>query len=166
LYLIESLKILKEKTTKTNSDIEKDILLLIAGKRFEGIADTLPFKYLYLGLLDNTIGIASAYQAADVFVCPSVEDSGPMMINQSIMCGTPVVSFEMGVTLDLVETGKTGYRAKIKDTVDMAQGIYNILTLDSDKYKQLSKNCRELALSLYSPEVHLEQIMKILEYEN
>lgn len=163
MYLIESLKILMEKITSASHDIEKDILLLIAGDRFEGIADSLYFKYLYLGLLDNTSGIASAFQAADVFVCPSVEDSGPMMINQSIMCGTPVVSFEMGVALDLVETGKTGYRAKIKDSTDMAQGIYDILTLDSGNYKRLSNNCREWALRFCSPEVYMEQIWNIIE---
>jgi glycosyltransferase involved in cell wall biosynthesis len=162
-YLIESLKILKEKTTSTNPEIEKDILLLIAGDRFEGIADSLSFRYLYLGLLNNTFGIASAFQAADVFVCPSVEDSGPMMINQSIMCGTPVVSFEMGVALDLVETGKTGYKAKIKDSFDMAQGIYDILTLDSEKYNDLSNNCRDRALRLCSPEVHIGQIWNIIK---
>jgi glycosyltransferase involved in cell wall biosynthesis len=138
LYLIESLKILKEITKKTNPELEKNILLLIAGERSEGIAGSLPFESLYLGLLNNTFGIASAFQAADIFVCPSIEDSGPMMINQSIMCGTPVVSFEMGVALDLVKNGETGYRAKIKDSVDLAQGIYNILTLESDKYKVLS----------------------------
>lgn len=163
LYLIESLKILKEKTKATNPDLEKYIFLLIAGEKFEGIADTLPYESLYLGLVDNIFGIASVFQAADVFVCPSVEDSGPMMINQSIMCGTPVVSFEMGVALDLVETGKTGYRAKIKDSDDMAQGIYNILTMDPEKYNQLSQNCTELALKLCSPEVQISKIEMIIE---
>ncbi|HEY5124202.1 MAG TPA: glycosyltransferase [Ignavibacteria bacterium] len=90
-------------------------MLLIAEREIEAIADSLPFEYLYLGYVDNTFGIASAFQAADVFVCPSIEDSGPIMINQSIMCGTPVVVFEMGVATDLVETGITGFRAKNKD---------------------------------------------------
>jgi glycosyltransferase involved in cell wall biosynthesis len=113
-------------------------------------------------MVNNTYGIASAYQAADVYVCPSIEDSGPMMINQSIMCGTPVVSFEMGVALDLVVTGKTGYRAKLKDTGDMAKGILDILTLDEDNYKIMSVNCRELALKLCSPDVQSEKIENIL----
>jgi len=162
LYLIESLKILKEKIKVTNPDLGENILLLIAGERFEGIAGSLPFESHYLGLVDNTFGIASAFQAADVFVCPSVEDSGPMMINQSIMCGTPVVSYEMGVALDLIETGKTGYRAKIKDSADMAQGIYDILTLDSEKYNELSQNCSKLGLELCSPEVQLDKIEMLI----
>ena len=161
-YLIESLKILKEIIKKNNPELEKNILLLIAGERPEGITGSLPFESLYLGLLNNTIGIASAFQAADIFVCPSIEDSGPMMINQSIMCGTPVVSFEMGVALDLVINGETGYRAKIKDSVDLAQGIYNILTLESDQYKILSNNCRDRAMQLCSPDVQMENLEKII----
>lgn len=161
-YLIESLNKLKEIIKNTESDLGNNILLLVAGKGFKSIVDLLPFESHYLGYLDNNYGIASAYQVADVFLCPSIEDSGPMMINQSIMCGTPVVSFEMGVSLDLVINGKTGYRGKIKESADMAQGIYNILTMNSDKYKQLSHNCRELALKLYSPDVQIKQLEKIM----
>ena len=108
-----------------------------------------------MGLLDNTYGIASAYQIADIFICPSIEDSGPTMINQSIMCGTPVVSFEMGVSPDLVITGKTGYMAKLKDSKDLAQGIFEILSLTDDNFNEMSDNCRKLALKVCSPEVQI-----------
>jgi glycosyltransferase involved in cell wall biosynthesis len=154
LYLLECFNILKDLIK--NTTLENDIILLIAGSNIEGIADNLPFDYHYLGLVDNTFGIASAYQLADVFICPSVEDSGPTMINQSIMCGTPVISFEMGVALDLVITGETGYRAKMKDSKDLAQGLYKILTLSDDSYRDLSNNCRELALKVCSPKVQIE----------
>ena len=154
VYLLESLKILKGKIRDT--PLEENILLLIAGKNIDGIIDSLPFDFHYLGLVDNTYGIALAYQLADVFLCPSVEDSGPTMINQSVMSGTPVISFEMGVALDLVINGKTGYRAKMKDSEDMAHGLFEILSLSEDSYIELSNNCRELALKVCSPEVQTE----------
>ncbi len=128
-FLIESLHKLKELISRSESDLGDKILLLIAGRGFDAIVGALPFESHYLGYLDNSYGIATAYQSSDVFLCPSIEDSGPMMINQSIMCGTPVVSFEMGVSLDLVITGETGYRARLKDSGDLAQGIFNILNL-------------------------------------
>jgi len=161
-YLLESLAILREHLL-TSSRIKDSIFLLIAGNGFDKIKDLLPFEYLNLGLLDNTYGIASTYQAADIFVCPSVEDSGPSLINQSLMCGTPVAAFEMGVAFDLVVTGKTGYLAKIRDSSDLAQGIYNILTLNDIEYKKLSENCRELALELCSPEVQIEKFEQIIK---
>jgi len=165
-YLIESLNILSKLIKETNNNIGKNILLLIAGINFETIADSLPFDYRYLGFLNNDHEIASVYQAADVFICPSIEDSGPMMINQSIMCGTPVVSFEMGVSLDLVITGETGYRATLKDSNDMAQGLYNILSLNQYDYKELSIKCREHALKLCTPQARMEILNNLINAES
>jgi glycosyltransferase involved in cell wall biosynthesis len=45
------------------------------------------------------------------------------MINESIMCGTPVVSFRMGVAEDLIINGETGYIVKLKNIRDLANGI-------------------------------------------
>jgi len=162
-FLIESLNKLNELIKSTDSDLENNILLLIAGESFDGIVDYLPFEFLYLGYINNNFEIASAYQVSDVFICPSIEDSGPTMINQSLMSGTPVVSFEMGVSLDLVISGETGYRAKIKDSNDMAKGIYKIITMNSDDYNKLSTRCRELALKLCSPEARIEILENLIK---
>jgi glycosyltransferase involved in cell wall biosynthesis len=153
LYLLESLKIFKKEIS--NTPIENEILLLIAGREIGGIKDDLPFEYHYLGMLDNT-GIAAAYRLADVFLCPSIEDSGPTMINQAIVSGTPVISFEMGVALDLVITGKTGYRAKIRDSYDLAKGLYNVLSMTDENFNELSKNCRELGRKYCEPETQIK----------
>ena len=90
-----------------------------------------------------------AYQAADVFVCPTLEDSGPTMINQAIMCGTPVVSFETGIGGDLVHTGKTGYRAKHNDSYDLATGINNLLNLSVSELQLLRDSSRNFVLNEY-----------------
>jgi len=136
-YLIEALEILAKQTKQDN------IIILVAGKNIGEL--NIPFKYKYLGYLKNEEELAKAYQASDLFVCPSLEDSGPMMINQAVMSGRPVVSFDMGVAPDLVHTGKTGYRAKLKDTTDFARGIEMILNLSEDQWIEMSKNCRKLA---------------------
>ena len=164
-YLLEAFKILKDLLIM-DSELKNKIFLLIAGNEFDKIKDYLPFEYHSMGMVDNTYGIASAYQAADIFVCPSIEDSGPTMINQSIMCGTPVVCFEMGVALDLVFNGKTGYCAKLKDSKDLAQGMYNILSLPACEYEIMQNNCRQLALDLFQPAVNINNWIQILNSKN
>lgn len=159
-YLIESLMILKKDFNRTSDNL----LLLVAGSS-NILFDSLPFEIMHLGFLANNEQLASAYQAADIFVCPSIEDAGPMMINQSIMTGTPVVSFEMGVALDLVISGKTGYRAKLRDSFDLAKGINSILELDHVAYQEMCSNCRELGLKLYHPNVVKEQFNKLFNKE-
>jgi glycosyltransferase involved in cell wall biosynthesis len=162
-YLLDSLKILKEKSAGTC--LENNLMLLIAGRQIESITDLLPFPFHYMGFVDNTYGIASAYQAADIFLCPSLEDSGPSMINQSLMCGTPVVSFEMGVSLDLVINGSTGYLAKLGDCCDLAQGLINVLSLDVFTGEKYSANCRKLALQLCAPDVQMREIEKVIGFQ-
>lgn len=112
----------------------------------------MPLDFICLDFLKGDRALATAYRAADVFVCPSIEDSGPMMINESLMCGTPVVAFEMGVAPDLVIMGETGYRARLGDCADLARGLKELLfSLDEDA-RRMSRNCRELGLRLLHPD--------------
>jgi glycosyltransferase involved in cell wall biosynthesis len=155
-YLVEALKLIY------NQQKDMDILLLVAGKHFEYIKDDLFFEYKYLGVLENNEQLASAYKVSDVFVSPSIEDAGPLMINQSIMSGTPVVSFEMGVASDLIVNGKTGYVAELQNTNDLAKGIIDIILLGKQKQQTMSKNCRKLALECLTQDVFVNKFEKIL----
>lgn len=156
--LIEALNILNKQLSDVNKN---NIHLAIAGKESVKFIKYLPFTYTLLGYLSHT-ELPKAFQAADVFVSASIEDSGPMMINQSIMCGIPVVSFEMGVALDLVITGETGYRAKLKDSNDLANGIKEILELNESEYKIMCANCRKLGLELCHPHKNVSKLLEII----
>ncbi|MEO6488419.1 MAG: glycosyltransferase [Ferruginibacter sp.] len=164
-YLLEALLIL-EKMLSNDPALKSKIVLLIAGLEVDKIKNQLPFPNIDLGMLDNNYGIASAYQAADIFACPSVEDAGPSMINQSIMAGTPVVSFAQGVSLDIVTTGVTGYRAKLKDSHDLARGMYSILSMNEAELAKMKKNCRDMAMDLFHPEVSTNKWLTILNTSN
>jgi glycosyltransferase involved in cell wall biosynthesis len=149
--------------TIVNSNREKhDFLLLLAGKEgfehFRNIGITVK----ELGYL-NEENLIKAYQAADFTVSPSLEDSGPMMVNQSVMCGTPMVTFNTGVAMDLIHTGETGYIAKLFDTADLAAGIKYMLSLSDDELNKISANCRNFALANITPAVYAEKLLHILK---
>lgn len=152
-YLKESLEILANQP-----NFDKENILIVTAGNISLIESFLKntFQHNHLGFLNGDESLATAYQVADLFVCPSIEDSGPMMINEAIMCGTPVVSFEMGVALDLVHTGKTGYRAELKNSEDLAKGISYVLNLSCDQAQKMSEQCRKLGLELCSPLVQFE----------
>ncbi len=156
-YLLDSLTALREKVQKD------EVLLFIAGKKAGDIIKDLPFKYIYAGELKSDEALCNAYCASDVFACPSIEDSGPMMINESILCGTPVVAFDnVGVANDLVETGKTGYRAILKDAIDFAKGLYYILNLNETDYLNMRKNCEIFGKEIMSKELFYNNNLKEL----
>lgn len=125
-----------------------DILLLVVGLNGHEIVKNLPFESRYLGQVHDQLMMALAYQAADIFVCPSLADSGPMMIPEAMLCGTPVVAFDTGGAPDWIETGKTGYLARLGDTTDLANGIRFLLSADR---QAMGSNARELAERLHDP---------------
>lgn len=138
-----------------------NIHLVIAGKNNHGMISDLPFGHTFLGFLDHSM-LALAFQATDVFVCPSIEDSGPMMINQSIMCGTPVACFEMGIAVDLVHNGVTGYRAKTGDCDDLAIGLKGLLEMSLEGKDEMSSNCVEISQKMLQPDVIAKKFSEII----
>jgi len=157
-YFLEAVRILEK--GENNKD---NIIIVSAGDiTVQKSLQRTAFRHVHLGFL-NGGELVRAYQAADVFVCPSVEDSGPMMINESIMCGTPVVAFEMGVSVDLVHTGVTGYRATLMDSGDLARGILQILNLDLTDAQKMSSNCRDFGMRLSSDEVQVDGFMHLFD---
>jgi glycosyltransferase involved in cell wall biosynthesis len=129
----------------------KNIFLIIAGNNIKAIEKDIPFEYKYLGFLPHD-GFAKAIRSVHLFICPSIEDYGPMVINQSFMSGTPVVAFDMGVASEIIHTGITGYRAKLGDVEDLTKGIKYVLDLNAEKWQSMSDNCRALALNEFSVE--------------
>ena len=127
--------------------VQTDNVVYVAAGRTEGLM--LPDNTIAVGYL-NEIQLIQMYQMADVYVCASLADAGPMMVNQSLLCGTPVVAFPVGVSLVLVQTGKTGYQAKYGDSIDLAKGIDAILSLSKKEWKQMSANCRKLGVDTYA----------------
>ena len=105
------------------------------------------YRIVNLGFV-NYNKLALAYQAADVFLCPTIEDSGPIMVNQSLMCGTPVVAFKMGVSLDLVVDGKTGYLAELGDSKGLCDGIVKILSVPPTDRAEFNRECELMAKRL------------------
>lgn len=124
----------------------KDFIVAIAGNQRTPIQIE---RARILGYLTEE-ELIEAYQFSDVFVCPSIADAGPLMVKQACLCGTPIVAFPVGVSVDLVRTGETGYLAAYKNVDDLARGIDSVLSLSEEKWKVMSDNCREKGLKLCS----------------
>lgn len=157
-YLIEGVNKFSHKLTKNE---RRQVLLMSVGKDFEKI------RPLFMGLDTLNLGYVSKeelptlYSLADVFLCSSVNDAGPMMVDQAICCGTPVVGFEMGACLDAVKDKGTGYCAKLKDTEDFADGIFSLYKLTDEQREKISDTCVKLAQETYSYKAATERIIGV-----
>ena len=93
-----------------------------------------------------------AYQATDIYVGTSLEDAGPMMVSDSLACGTPVVGFKTGFFDDeeIVIDGVSGYGVEMKDVNMLAERIKDIICLSVEEYRVISENCRKIAINKLS----------------
>jgi glycosyltransferase involved in cell wall biosynthesis len=147
--LVEALGQLRQKLDPERLK-DSPVMLLTAGTGANFASRLqLAFPHHHLGLLGDDRSLALAYSAADLFVSPSIEDAGPMMVNESLACGTPVVAYAIGTAADQVETGATGWLAPLGDTGELAHGLARIL--DSSDPEGLRVRSREVAVAAYSP---------------
>jgi glycosyltransferase involved in cell wall biosynthesis len=132
----------------------ENVVLLSAGRR-GGERRAFPFPVVHLGFIRDDLTLALAYQAADIFVNPTIEDAGPMMISEAMMCGVPVVSFDTGGAADVVRPGETGYLAKAGDSIDLGRGICSLV--ESGERERMGQAAHRFCAARHSPRVVAEQ---------
>ncbi|TXE08454.1 glycosyltransferase [Gelidibacter salicanalis] len=147
--------------SQTIKDGEITIVSIGNGKLEDVLPDT-KFNMVNLGYIADYGKLSEIYNLADVFVTTTIQDSGPMMVNQSIGCGTPVVCFDIGVARDIVINGKTGFRAELYNAQQIAEGINYFYELEVEDMKIVRESCVVLAQETYAREVSANAILKII----
>ena len=130
-------------------DRQDDLLFLIAGSEGEEIAAQLAVPAMVMGYVSPD-RMMDLYNAADLFVTPSLQENLPNTIMEAMACGTPCVGFDIGGIPEMIGHGQTGYVAKYKDAADLAVGIEKVL-YEWDG-ATMSANCREFVLDNYAEE--------------
>ena len=120
----------------------------ILGGHAEEVASRLALPSYPLGYVSDPQRIVSVYNAADVFVLPSLEDNLPNTLMEAMACGVPCVSFRVGGIPEMIDHQSNGYVAQPCDANDLAQGIHYVLA-EAD-YDELSHECVKKVARCYS----------------
>ncbi len=150
--LVEALKILLAKY----QGIKEKTELLIYGTASEAEINILPVKVNSFGRITETQHLVECYNAADVFVAPSLEDNLPNTVMESLACGIPVVAFNIGGMPDMIEHKINGYLAEPFLADDFAEGI-RLLLDDQQNRKKLSAQAREKVINNFTPSIVAER---------
>jgi|GEM_PF-884485 len=145
-YMVEAVNHFAE---SISSDQLGNVLLILAGEKDKDFEKSFKVDVLNLGMLSKE-DLIKAYSASTIFLSSSIDEAGPSMLNQSMMCGTPVVSFDVGAAKDMTENGVTGYKARFKDVHDLSRGVGMIHSLLETDYEVMRQNCRKKALEMNS----------------
>lgn len=149
-YLIEASRLMAQRNN--------DIHFLIAGNRSDEIEQQLALPAHSTGYVSPE-NMPDVYNAADVFVTPSLQENLPNTIMEAMSCGTPCVGFEIGGIPEMIDHKQNGYVARYKVVEDLAEGLCRIL--ESDEAETLSANAREKALSSYSENIVVQNYLEL-----
>ena len=130
---------------------------VIFGEYNKTVEKQLPIKCNFIGKLYDEYSLSVLYNAADVFVTPSLADNFPNTILESLSCGTPVVAFNVGGIPDLIMHKSNGYLAHYKDCEDLKKGIEWCVSQYS-----IQEVCRSSIIKKYSPSLIIEKHKKLM----
>ena len=103
----------------------------------------------YIG--DENI-LAKYYSAADFFLYPSRADNSPLVVAESMACGTPIVSFETDGIPEMIS--EYGLLARREDLGDLLIKTNEMLSMSQDKYLKM----RSLGIEKVKQNYSLEEM--------
>ena len=99
--------------------------------------------------------------AADVMACTSVRESGPIVVQEAMACGVPVVTYDVGETRAMVRENLDGQVVDNGDVEGLAAQLKHVLS-DPAKRAAYSESCRERAVAEFDVRVMVRRMELVL----
>ena len=157
-YLFEALNTLVENFPVFREKVE----VVVFGKIHKSFYAGVPLKIHNLKFVSDTQKFVEIYNAADIFVLPSLQVNLPNTVMESLACGTPVVAFSSGGLTEMIKHKHSGFIAESKNALSLSTGIYESLFMDD--LEQMGKNAREKVLKEYANDIVARQYVEM--YKN
>ena len=164
-YLIEAIGQL----TTQHPEMTDNTAVAILGGHADEVTEQLQLPAYPLGYVSDEQKITDVYNAADVFVIPSLDENLPNTIMEAMACGVPSVGFKVGGIPEMIDHQKNGYVAKYKDAADLATGIRWVLdeadatTLKQNALTKVHTRYSQRAVAMHYIEVY-NQTMAFKNY--
>ncbi|MCR5703798.1 MAG: glycosyltransferase [Eubacterium sp.] len=143
--------------------IGEDYKVVVVGVRDNEDIE-LSEKILALPPTSNPTQLAEIYTAADVFVNPTLEDNFPTTNIEALSCGTPVVTFKTGGSVEVV-TENTGRVVDQEDVEGLKNAIYE-MTCSGKDYKEFCLKKSEDYDKEHKFEEYVELYERLIKDEN
>jgi glycosyltransferase involved in cell wall biosynthesis len=137
--------LLKKVINLLNKD---NYLIVLFGNRENELFEELEIEIIPLGYIFDEITMRAVINASDVYLLPSLQENLSNSVMESLSCGVPVVSFDVGGNSDMVKHKHTGYLAKPFDIQDFANGIEYLAN-----NPQIGKNARSFVCENFDYDV-------------
>lgn len=116
-----------------------------------------------LGPQRGDAALARAYQAADFFVSPSTNETGPMMAGEAMACGRPLIAYPIGIAPDLVDQGRNGTLVEpVGDVAALAAAIRAYAEMPAAELAARQQAAADSAGRIFSARYFAEQAQAVL----
>ncbi len=134
-----------EEFIKLSKHIDNNSIIILVGLNNKQIR-SLPSNIIGIKRTENVKELAELYSTADVFVNPTFEDTFPTTNLEALACGTPVVTYKTGGSVEAVSED-TGI---IIDKSNVEQLLQAIKTIQNRGKSFYTLKCRERAIKYFN----------------
>lgn len=117
----------------------------------------LPKFIIGIERTENVDQLAELYSASDVFLNPTFEDTFPTTNLESMACGTPVITYRTGGSVESVNQN-TGIVVDKGDIAGMIEAIQTIMVAGKDFYE---RNCIDRAINNFDKKVRFQEYLDL-----
>jgi len=117
----------------------------------------LPNDMIGIERTENVTQLATLYTMATVFINPTWEDTFPTTNLESLACGTPVITYKTGGSVESVSEG-TGYVVEKGDVNAIKEHVIEIGKKGKNAYQN---KCRERAVRYYNKDERFEDYIRL-----
>lgn len=156
-FFVDAVRLLVEQ----HPEMKETTAIAILGGHAEDVASQLVLPTHPLGYVSHPRRIVEVYNAADVFVLPSLEDNLPNTLMEAMACGVPCVGFQTGGIPEMIDHRQNGYVAQYQQADDLARGIHYVLA-EAD-YDAHSHDCLHKVAHCWSQQSVVHRYLDVYE---
>lgn len=138
--------------------LNEDEVVVLVGIKPED-RKRLPDNVVGIARTENIRQLAELYAAADVFVNPTWQDNYPTVNMEAIACGTPVVTYRTGGSVEVI-TPATGMIVEQGNLNELLESIREIESKGKASYQEA---CRKYALLNFKKEDRYMEYLRLYE---
>lgn len=139
-----------------DKSLPEDSLIVIVGLT-KSQQENLPSSMIGIQRTESIADLVALYSMADVFVNPTLEDTFPTTNLESLACGTPVITFETGGSVESVSED-TGIVVPKGNTQVLLNAIEEVRNNTKSFY---THNCRARAIKLYNKKIKFQEYINL-----
>ena len=115
-----------------------------------------PENVICINSTSNQMELAQIYSAADIFVNCTLEDNFPTVNLEALACGTPIITFNTGGSVECIENDDVGVVVEQGDVNGIIANIETLLEREN-----IAQLCREKAEQYYDSKKCFEKYIEL-----